>query len=578
MFLDCSKVHGPNGKVYQRVLLRTSFREDGKVKHRTLGNLSDCSPQQIEAVRLALRHKEQLTRFLEQGASQPVEPRAAGATPSPCGEPSGPFVQGPSVGALAVLAGLAGELGITAALGEDRAGRLALWQVLARALDQGSRLSAVRLARDLGAAQVLGLPRFDEDDLYENLAWLAAGQQRIEDALFAWRRAAQPGCPLFLYDVTSTYLEGLHNAFAAFGFNRDEKKGKMQITVGLLCDGNGVPLSIQAFPGNCADPRTVGEQIEKLRGRFAAPHVTLVGDRGMLRGPQIGELREAGIHHITAITKPQIESLLARGVLQLELFENQLAEVLVPAGADGPDSPPERYILRRNPVRRQEMERARRDKQSALGREAARLTDHLAQHPRAKQETARKKLEARLRKLRLDGWLEVEVAGRRVTLREDPARLAEESKLDGCYVIRTDLDAADATAQLVHQRYKDLAQVEQAFRRSKTVELQMRPVHVRTEASTRGHLLVVMLAYLLMQELGKRWANLDVTVAEGLGRLNTYCAVEVAGVVRLMLEPRRDVAELLAAARVAIPTVLPKLAPPVSTKRKLPERRPSRLK
>jgi hypothetical protein len=486
MFLDSSKVRGPNGKVYQRVLLRSSFREHGKVKHRTLGNLSGCSPEEIQAVRLALRHKDELTRFLEQGASQPVEPRAAAATRPPCGEPSGPFVQGPSVGALAVLSGLARELGITAALGDERAGRLALWQVVARALDQGSRLSAVRLARDLGAAQVLGLPRFDEDDLYENLAWLAQHQQRIEDALFAARRppppeAGSPASSLYLYDVTSTYLEGQHNAFAAFGHNRDGKAGKKQITVGLLCDERGVPLSIEAFPGNRADPRTVGQQIEKLRERFAAPRMTLVGDRGMLRGPQIGQLRGAGIHHITAITKPQ-------------------------------------------------------------------------------------------------GWLEVEVSGRRVTLREDPARLAGESKLDGCYVIRTDLDSAAADMELVHRRCKDLAQVEQAFRRGKTVELEMRPVHVRTEASTRGHLLVVMLAYLLMRELGRRWAHLDVTVAEALDRLNTCCAVEVAGVVSLMLQPRRDVAGLLEAAKVPIPTVLPKPSAPVSTKRKLPKSRPSRLK
>ena len=163
-------------------------------------------------------------------------------------------------------------------------------------------------------------------------------------------------------------------------------------------------------------------------------------------------------------------------------------------------------------------------------------------------------------------------------LQADPAALAEEAKLDGCYVMKTDLTPSEAAKETVHASYKSLASVEAAFRRSKTVELEMRPVHVRKESNTRGHLLVVMLAYLLMVELGKRWAKLDCTVSEGLDRLNTYCAIEVAGVIRVLLEPRADVKELLAAARIKLPGPLEKLARPakVATRKTLPKNRPKR--
>lgn len=574
MFIDTSIIRAANGKSYSRHLLRSSFRVDGKVKHRTLGNLSSCSDEEIQAVRLALRHKEELSEFLTRG---PAAHSAGGLAPAPAPDPDAPFVQGPSVGATGVLAALAEQLGITAALGSHRAGKLALWQVIARAIDQGSRLSAVRLARDLGAAAVLDLPSFDEDDLYANLAWLEAEQTPIEQALFSHRYEGGKTPGLFLYDVTSTYLEGEHNALGAFGYNRDGKRGKKQIVVGLLCDDAGEPLAIEAFPGNTGDTRTVASQITKLQERFGAEHVTLVGDRGMIRGPQIKDLQAAGLHHITAISKPQIETMLAAGDLQMELFDNELAEISIPAQSSD-DVAPERYILRRNPVRQSEMMACRMDKKAALQRDIARLNEYLTKHPRAKPATAEKQLAKRISKLGVSTWLGVRTEARQITLEEDEVGLAEEAKLDGCYVIRTDLGVEQADKHQVHGHYKSLAEVEQAFRRSKTVELEMRPVHVRKESSTRGHLLVVMLAYLLMRELGRRWAKLDMTVAEGLARLNTYCAVEVAGVIKLMLEPRADVRQLIEAAQVTLPTVLPKTNANVSTKKKLPKTRPTRLK
>lgn len=594
MYLDTSTIRSAKGGVYSRVLLRSSFREAGKVKHRTLGNLSACSDTEIQAIRLALKHKEQLPAWLAQAAAPPtpspdahrapathLAPTAAAAAPA--------FTQGPAVGAIVVLQSLAETLGISAALGTERAGRLALWQVIARALAQGSRLSAVRLARDLGAAAVLGLPAFDEDDLYANLAWLTERQAAIEQHLFAQRGpTAKPA--LYLYDVTSTYLEGTHNELAAFGYNRDGKRGKKQIVIGLLCDDQGVPVALEAFPGNTADPKTVGAQIAKLQQRFQAQHITLVGDRGMLRGPQLEELSAAGLHYITAISKPQIETLLEDGTLQMELFDQPLGEVLVPAAAPlptaaaGPPPAPasapraERFILRRNPVRQTELAANRASKRQSLTQSVTELNTYLAAHPRAKVGTVQRKLEARLKRLGLSHWLSLHSQERTFTLHEDATALAEETKLDGCYVLRTDLSAEQASKETVHDRYKSLGEVEQAFRRSKTVELEMRPVHVRKENSTRGHLLVVMLAYLLLKELGRRWAHLDLTVQEGLDRLNTYCAVEVAGVVSVLLQPRADVQALLTAAGVTLPSVLPGAKSKVATKQPLPKHRPSRMK
>src|SRR5947208_7364430 len=181
------------------------------------------------------------------------------------------------------------------------------------------------------ACDVLRLGAFDEDALYENLDWLAGAQASVEDRLFAQRTKTTP-VSLFLYDVTSSYLEGTHNALAAFGYNRDGKKGKMPIVIGLLCDEDGQPVSIEVFPGNTQDPQTFAAQINKVKARFGVHEITFVGDRGMIKGQQIEDLAQQGLHDITAITKPQIEKLLKQGTLQLYLFEHELAALLADEG------------------------------------------------------------------------------------------------------------------------------------------------------------------------------------------------------------------------------------------------------
>ena len=341
--------------------------------------------------------------------------------------------------------------------------------------------------------------------------------------------------------------------------------------IGLLCDQQGVALSIEVFQGNTSDPKTFLPQVRKAAQRFGASEVTFVGDRGMIKQPQIEQLGE-GVHYITAITKPQIKKLLAAGTIQMELFDEDLAQIETDDGI--------RYVLRRNPVRADELAASRRDKKHSVQKLLDERNLYLAEHPRAKAEVALRKLYAKIDKLKLAEWLAASASGRTIVLAEDAAALAKVSKLDGCYVLKTDLTRRQAPAKTVHDRYKDLALVEWAFRTSKTVQLEIRPIHVRLASRTRGHVLVVMLAYRVVAELARRWQALDVTVQEGLDQLATLCATNVTIQDQFRCQkipqPRPDLKQLLDAAGIRLPEALPCKAVKVTTKRKLPSRRKTR--
>jgi transposase len=440
--------------------------------------------------------------------------------------------------------------------------------VIARVIDQGSRLSAVRLAMAHAACDVLGLDTFDEDALYENLDWLAGAQARIEERLFAQRQQTKPAS-LFLYDVTSSYLEGTHNALAAFGYNRDGKKGKMQIVIGLLCDEDGQPVSIEVFPGNTQDPQTFAAQITKVKARFGVHEITFVGDRGMIKGQQIEDLAQQGLHYITAITKPQIEKLLHQGTLQMDLFDQELAEVLADEGI--------RYVLRRNPVRAQEVRDTRDAKLAKLHVQVAKKNQYLTDHPRASAQGAVQKLMASAKQLRIADWVELTVEERSITLHVNTSAQQDEAKLDGCYVLKTDLTPAQAPKAMVHDRYKDLASVEHAFRTCKTAHLEVRPIFLRLEARTRAHAFVVMLAYQIIQYLTACWSALDCTVEEGLQALATLCLINVspqnAPSYHCLPTPRDAIAHLLHHADIKLPKAFSLSGTRVSTKKKLPSER-----
>ena len=517
MYVD-SCTYTVNGNQYTRHLLRESFRENGKVRHRTLANLSHCSPAELQAIKLALRHKHNLQELGDVNQDISVQ-------------------QGVSCGAVLVLWQVARRLGLVDALGSGQEGKRALWQVFARVLEQGSRLSAVRLANAHAACDVLELEDFNEDDLYDNLDWLAEHQDEIEDRLFRLRYDRQTP-ELYLYDVTSSYLEGVCNALAAFGYCRDGKTGKMQVVYGLLCDGGGA--------------------------------VTFVGDRGMIKGPQIEQLqaeKEHQFHYITAITKAQIGTLLKRGVIQMSLFDETLAEVLEGSV---------RYVLRRNPQRAEEIARGRRSKLASLQKLVQAKNDYLASHPRAGVATAQRAIEAKQKKLRLPEIV-LTVAERTFSVAPQADAWAEAAKLDGCYCLKTDVLSEHASKETIHDRYKDLASVEWAFRTSKTGLLEARPVYVRLETRTRGHLLVVMLAYLLVQELARCWHDEEVTVEEGLDELKSLCTtcVTVKGqsVLHNVPRPRETVQRLLDAAQVTLPKKIADRGVRVSTRKKLVEER-----
>src|SRR5437660_254686 len=459
MYISRATWPSTNGKSYESIYLRESYREGTHVRKRNIANLTHCDRKEIAAIELALRHKNNLTAL---ASLEQIE-----------------LHQGPSVGAVGTGYQVAQRLGLRKILGEEFSGHLALWQVLARVLEQGSRLSAVRLVQVHAAGAVLGWQRgFDENDLYDNLTRLSEHQKDIENRLFARRGKEKP--QLFLYDVTSSYLEGEHNALGAYGYGRDGKKNKKQIVIGLLCDAQGEPVSVEVFRGNTQDTQTFAAQVNKAR-----------------------------VEHFSA---------------------------------------------ERN--------------------------GYLGEHPRAAVATAEKAVQARIQRLKIDDWLQVEVQGRTLALRVDSAAHEQAARLDGCYVIKTDLPVSAASKQEVHDRYKDLTQVEQAFRTCKTTHLETRPIHVRTEAHTRAHVLVVMLAYLIRRVLSRAWAALDVTVEEGLQQLKALSSTEMksndGGSCLRIPKPNPACRDLLQALDIRLPDVLPNVKVRVDTRKKLPDRRKPR--
>ncbi len=544
----------PGSKTYEQILLRESYREPGAkrsaVKKRTLLNLTKYPPQIVQALELALKHQGDLAALT---AMSDIT-----------------LEQGPAVGAVFTLLEVARRLGIEKALGTHQNGKLALWQVIARAHSQGSRLSAVRLAKTTAAADVIGFEQgFCEDNLYENLTWLSENQEAIEKRLFTFRRG-QTKPELFLYDVTSSYLEGEHNELAEWGYNRDKKRGKKQIVIGLLCDEEGEPVAVEVFAGNTADPQSFGAQVKKVAERFGCRRVTFVGDRGMIKSAQIEDLESVDFHYITAITKAQIRSLIKKEVFQLELFDRQLCEI-----QDGDV----RYVLRRNPLRAKEMAASRDSKLACLQGLADAQNQYLAEHPRADGYAAWKKVSEKKSRLGLSSIVNVTAADRHIHLEVDTEYVAYLAELDGCYTLKTDVPVQVADKELIHDRYKDLAMVETAFRTCKTSHLEVRPVFVRTEANTRGHVLVVMLAYRIIRALKQAWKDIDLTVEEGLRELDRICAMHLSvkgGGACLRIPELSPIAkELLGALDVKLPLMLPKSTVDVDTKRKLASRRKS---
>ena len=544
-----------NGKTYQSVLLVEGVREavirppgrppkgapiKTRVVHRTLANLSQLP--------------EALVGLIEQYCKGKVP---TGAAP--------PVHLGPCYGVLAGLQALARELGLVAALGPGRAAKLALFLIYARVARQGSRLAAVRWAEDHTVAEVLGVASFDEDDLYETLEWLEANQERIERALAP---KLEPGA-VFLYDVTSSYFEGQCNELAAHGYNRDGKRYKKQVVAGLLTDARGEPLAIELYPGNTSDPTTFLPTVEKLRLRFAAKDIVLVGDRGMIK--QLGKeaLGAAGFRYVTALTDPQIRKLLGKKVLTPELFDEEPLAI---------ESEGRRLILRCNPDTRTRERQRRLDQCRRIEQRLSAGNQRLAQKPRAKVETLRKQAQGWVDHYGFSAWLKLQPGERAVSLVKDPAVEADLALLDGCYVLETDLPAAVADARTVHARYMHLPEIERDFRTMKTGQLELRPIFLRNAERTKGHALVTMLALKLARELDRRVAPLGLTVTDAVARLGgvrLVCLGEPTLALWRLPDSFRDAQrELLA---VLPPLPAPKLSLKRPIKRRLTQTRRGRV-
>jgi hypothetical protein len=469
---EITRIHG--GRRYRYYLLRRTYRQAGKVKHETLGNLSRLPAATMEVIRRAVRGDVLVP---PDDAFEVLRSRPHGH--------------------VAAVVGTARKLGLPALLGTTRSRERDLVEALiaARLLDPCSKLAT---ARALGAeteesslGESLGVTDTDEDALYEAMDWLLARQGRAEQAL-ARRHLTDGG--LVLYDVTSTYFEGRKCPLAKFGHSREGRPDKLQIVFGLLTNGEGCPVAVEVFEGNTGDPKTLPAQIKKIRERFAIARVVLVGDRGMLTEARLRQdLRPIeGLDWITALRAPAIQALAAGGTLQLSLFDQQdLAELT------HPDYPGERLIVCKNPLLAEERARKRGELLEATQRELATIAAATARGTRPLRGQARIALRVGkvLGRRKVGKHFTLEITDTSFRAARDEAAIAREAALDGVYVLRTSV-AADRlpTAEAVRS-YKRLAAIERAFRSLKTVDLKVRPIHHRKADRVRAHVFLCMLAY-----------------------------------------------------------------------------------
>ena len=493
----------PNRNSPPAILLRESYRVDGKVKKRTLLNLSDWSTELIEGLRTLLK----------------------GGTALPPGQDAIIIKRSLPHGHVAAVLGTLRRIGLDRLLGPtggapNRCRDLVVAMIVARLIAPLSKLATAKALDPITAAcslgEILGLGAVDEDELYTALDWLLERQPQIEAALA--RRHLKNGT-LVLYDVSSSYLEGHCCPLAQFGFNRDGKRGKMQIVYGLLCASDGCPVAIEVFEGSTGDPATLAAQVDKLKRRFDLTHVVLVGDRGMITQTRINEdIKPAGLDWITALRAPQIRILVDSGVFQLSLFDQRdLASIT----AD--DYPGERLIVCRNPELAVARRRKREDLLTATERNLAEIQNRVrrARKPLRGIDKIGLKVGAVVGKYKMAKHFTLTITDTDFSFARKQDAIDAEARLDGIYVIRTNLKAPTLDDSATVRAYKSLAQVERAIRSIKTVDLQIRPIFHWAAPRVRAHVLLCMLAYHLEWHLRQRLAPMlyddaDKATAEAL--------------------------------------------------------------
>ena len=473
----------PNRNSPPAILLRESYRDAGKVRKRTLANLSKWPATLVEGLRILLKGGTavaNLTTAFDIIGSRP---------------------HGHVAAVLGTVRKLRLDRLIASAASPERARVIAL--IVARILAPGSKLATARgLAADTARdslAEELGIERVDEDELYAAMDWLLERQGVIEQRLA--KRHLSDGA-LVLYDLSSTYLEGQCCALAKRGYSRDGKRGKLQIVFGLLCNREGCPVAVEVFEGNTADPRTVGVQIDKLRRRFALERVVLVGDRGMLTEARIREeVAPAGLDWITTLRAPAIRALVSSGAVQRSMFDDtDLAEIRCDA------YPGERLIVCRN--ERLAAERAHK-REALLQATEALLAPVVAATQREKRRLkGEEKIALRVGKViakyKMAKHFELDITESAFTWRRNTEAIAAEAALDGLYIVRTSVPGAELDAEHTVRAYKGLSVVERAFRSLKTVDLKVRPIYHYAASRVRAHVFLCMLAYYVEWHMRQR--------------------------------------------------------------------------
>jgi Transposase DDE domain len=471
------------GKVYETTLLRRSYREGGRVKHETLGNLSHLPAQVIELVKRGLAGETLVA------AEEAL--RVERSLPH---------------GHVAAVLGTARRLGLERVLGRERSRErdLCLALVCQRLLRPGSKLSATRQFDLTTLGEELAVEGASEAELLSAMDWLLARQARIETAL-ARRYLTEGG--FVLYDLSASYLEGRKCPLAALGYPRDGKRGKLQIQYGLTCSPEGRPVAVEVFDGKIHDDKTLPSALERIKRRFGIERVVVCGDRGMVTAANIELLREHGLDWITALKAPQVQALVGEGALQLSLFdERNLAEIASDAYPD------ERLVVCRNPHVARERARTREALLAATEKELQKV--------KASVDNPRGRLHGKpagpigeragrvVNRYKVAKHYRLTIEDGRFDYQRDEQAIGEEAALDGFYVLRTSAGDNDLSAQAVVRAYKLLAHAERAFRAMNSPELEIRPLHHRLEERVRAHVFLCMLAYAVRFELEQRLAPL----------------------------------------------------------------------
>ncbi|MGD8957812.1 MAG: IS1634 family transposase [Chromatiaceae bacterium] len=472
----------PNRKSRPAVLLREGWREGKKVCKRTVANLSDWPARKVELLRRVLRDEPL------------VSPTEAFAI-----ERSLPH------GHVEVVLETIRRIGLDTLIGAKRSRQrdLVLAMIVERLIAPCSKLATTRAWHSTTLAEELAVGDADEEQLYAAMDWLLARQARIENKL-AGRHLSDGG--QVLYDVSSSYFEGRSCPLVQFGHSRDGKRGRPIVVYGVLTDAQGRPVSVEVYPGNTADPSTVPDQVEKLKGRFGLKRVVLVGDRGMLTQTQIEVLKtHPGIGWISALRSEKVRQLVDSGALQLSLFDEQnLAEIA------SRDFPGERLTACFNPLLAEERRRKRDELLAATQAALAKIRAEVRRRTRTPLSAAQigQKVGRVINRHKMGKHFEVTIEDGAFSYRRREQAIAREAQLDGLYVIRTSEAQEQLSAEQAVRSYKNLARVERAFRTLKGMDLRIRPIHHRNEDRVRAHIFLCLLAYYVEWHLRQAWAEL----------------------------------------------------------------------